>query len=205
MGMLKNLRYHDTIKSDFKKLSNKECKEYMDYLLSLRIPLEKYYFEKLNGVQKETYIGDRIKSLDWVQDYEFSFMSSKQKEMYIFRKRYLSNDEFMKLDNSIKSFYIQMAVYTKIRLNDNEFSRLNDNLKKEYANFAFEFPQEVSIKMSKFLTKKNQKKYIEKQMQRGVSLTSEEISDLSDFSKKYYYKLKNINEIRLLVQNVLNE
>tara|TARA_R110000868_G_scaffold17137_2_gene75648 strand:- start:642 stop:1259 length:618 start_codon:yes stop_codon:yes gene_type:complete len=205
MGMLKNLRYHDTIKSDFKKLSSKECKEYMDYLLSLRIPLEKYYFEKLNGVQKETYIGDRIKSLDWVQDYEFSFMSSKQKEMYIFRKRYLSNDEFMKLDNSIKSFYIQMAVYTKIRLNDNEFSRLNDNLKKEYANFAFEFPQEVSIKMSKFLTKKNQKKYIEKQMQRGVSLTSEEISDLSDFSKKYYYKLKNINEIRLLVQNVLNE
>ena len=205
MGMLKNLRYHDTIKSDFKKLSSKECKEYMDYLLSLRIPLEKYYFEKLNGVQKETYIGDRIKSLDWVQDYEFSFMSSKQKEMYIFRKRYLSNDEFMKLDNSIKSFYIQMAVYTKIRLNDNEFSRLNDKLKKEYANFAFEFPQEVSIKMSKFLTKKNQKKYIEKQMQRGVSLTSEEISDLSDFSKKYYYKLKNINEIRLLVQNVLNE
>ena len=205
MGMLKNLRYHDTIKSDFKKLSSKECKEYMDYLLSLRIPLEKYYFEKLNGVQKETYIGDRIKSLDWVQDYEFSFMSSKQKEMYIFRKRYLSNDEFMKLDNSIKSFYIQMAVYTKIRLNDNEFSRLNDKLKKEYANFAFEFPQEVSIKMSKFLTKKNQKKYIEKQIQRGVSLTTEEISDLSDFSKKYYYKIKNINEIRLLVQNVLNE
>ena len=205
MGMLKNLRYHDTIKSDFKKLSNKECKEYMDYLLSLRIPLEKYYFEKLNGVQKETYIGDRIKLLDWVQGYEFSFMSSKQKEMYIFRKRYLSNDEFMKLDNSIKSFYIQMAVYTKIRLNDNEFSRLNDKLKKEYANFAFEFPQEVSIKMSKFLTKKNQKKYIEKQIQRGVSLTTEEISDLSDFSKKYYYKIKNINEIRLLVQNVLNE
>jgi len=205
MKVLSNLKYHNTIKSDFKKFSKKEKKDYLDYLLTLRIPLEKYYFEQLSNSQKTTYIEDRIKCLDWLQDYEFKYMNSRQKEMYIYRKRYLSNEEFMRLPDDVKIYYLELSVYRKIQLTNKEFYKLTPRLKQKYANFLFEFPQTLDVEKSKYLSKENQKKYITKCIERGVSFSDEEINSLSDFSKKQYFKLKNINEIRSLVKKVIKE
>ena len=98
-----------------------------------------------------------------------------------------------------------ISVYKKIQLTNKEFNRLNTKLKQKYANFLFEFPQALDVEKSKYLTKINQKKYIEKSIERGISFTNLEIKSLSDFSRRQYFKTKNINEIRLLIKNIIKE
>ena len=59
-------------KEEFKRLDLKKQKEFLDYLIYLRGGIDEYFFKKLNKSQKQDYIENRIKSADWLEDYEFT-------------------------------------------------------------------------------------------------------------------------------------
>jgi len=194
-------------KEEFKRLDLKKQKEFLDYLIYLRGGIDEYFFKKLNKSQKQDYIENRIKSADWLEDYEFTIMSNNQKQRYIFRKRFLTNSEFLKLNDTLQEYYLQMASYIKLQLNDSEFNILSPKMKSLYCNFTFEFPLVLDVEKVKFLNKNNQKRYIEKQIERGVSFSEKQYRVLPPLAKKEYDKLKksNLNEIRLFVRNFLSK
>ena len=80
-------------------------------------------------------------------------------------------------------------------------------MKSLYCNFTFEFPLVLDVEKVKFLNKNNQKRYIEKQIERGVSFSEKQYRVLPPLAKKEYDKLKksNLNEIRLFVRNFLSK
>jgi hypothetical protein len=194
-------------KEEFKSLDLKEQKKFLDYLVYLKGSIDEYFFKKLNKSQKRDYIENRIKSADWLEDYEFTIMSNNQKQRYIFRKRFLTNSEFLKLNDTLQAYYLQMASYIKLQLNDDEFKILSPKMKSLYCNFTFEFPLVLDVEKVKFLNNNNQKKYIEKQVERGVSFSEKQYRTLPPLAKKEYDKLKkpNLNEIRLFVRNFLSK
>jgi len=193
--------------SEYKSLSPKEKCEFLDYLVYLKAPVGIYFFKNFSDKQKQNYIENRIKSADWLEDYEFTIMSNDQKQRYIFRKRFLTNSEFLKLNDKLQEYYLQMASYIKLQLNDSEFNILSLKMKKIYCNFTFEFPLFLDVEKVQFLTNKNQKRYIEKQVERGVSFSKAQYKKLPNLAKLEYnkYKESKLNEVRLFVRKFLSE
>lgn len=194
-------------KKEFKKLSTEEQNKFLDYLIYLKGGVDEYFFKEMSNSQKQEYIENRIKSADWLDDYEFSTMSNDQKQRYIYRKRFLTNSEFLKLNDSLQEYYLQMASYIKLQLSDNEFSILSPKMKSIYCNFTFEFPLVLDVEKVKYLTKKNQKKYIQKQVERGVSFSKKQYNNLPLDAKKEYDKIKNsnLNEARVFVRKIITD
>jgi hypothetical protein len=193
-----------TTEKEFLSLSKKERVDYLNYLINLKVELNEFFFDNLDKNQKKDYIENRIKTANWLHDYEFRIMSHDQKQRYIYRKRFLTNKEFLRLDDSLQEYYLKHAAYIKLQLSDNEFDILSNKMKKLYANFTFEFPLVLKVDKVKYLSKENQKKYIEKQMERGFSFPKSQYDKLPVFSQKYYEKMKKdslINEIRMIVRN----
>tara|TARA_R110001606_G_C15364879_1_gene648938 strand:+ start:1185 stop:1793 length:609 start_codon:yes stop_codon:yes gene_type:complete len=193
--------------SEYKSLEPKEKSKFLDYLVYLKAPVGLYFFKNFSNKQKQDYIENRIKSADWLEDYEFTIMSNDQKQRYIFRKRFLTNSEFLKLNEKLQEYYLQMASYIKIQLNDSEFKILSPKMKKIYCNFTFEFPLVLDVEKVQFLSKKNQKRYIEKQVERGVSFSEAQYKILPPIAKVEYNKIKNsnLNEVRIFIRKILKE
>lgn len=194
-------------KKEFKKLSTKEQKKFLDYLIYLKGGVDEYFFKQMSNSQQQDYIENRIKSADWLDDYEFTIMSNDQKQRYIYRKRFLTNSEFLKLNDTLQEYYLQMASYIKLQLSDDEFNILSPKMKKIYCDFTFEFPLVLDVEKVKYLSKKNQKRYIQKQIERGVSFSKKQYNTLPVDAKKEYDKLKNsnLNEARVFVRKIIKE
>jgi hypothetical protein len=192
---------------EYKKMSPKEKEAFLDDKINRVETLNYFFFHQLNQNQRNKYVDYRVQTADWLEDYEFEHLSNNEKQRYIYRKRYLSKKEFMRLNEPLKKYYIQNAAYTSIDLGDDEFESLSDNLKRSFINFSFELPIEIDLKRSKYLSKKNQKKFVDKCIARGRSFSEEECKIISTFMKDYYRKEKHkqLCEVRIVIRKILNE
>ena len=194
-------------KKEFDKLDKKEKNKFLDYLIYLKGGVDECFFKLMSKSQQQNYIENRIKSADWLDDYEFTTMTNDQKQRYIYRKRFLTNSEFLKLNDFLQEYYLQMASYIKLQLSDDEFKILSLKLKKIYCNFTFEFPLVLDVEKVKYLKKKNQTRYVQKQVERGVSFSKKQYNTLPPLAKKEYDKIKNKNifEVRKIVRKSILE
>jgi len=201
----------------FNNLKIKDKRFYIDKLMDMGFELSEHEFKAASSKQKIQSINLKIKKADWLEDYEFNAATPFQKEKYIYRKRFLSQAEFLRLDEDLKIIYIEYSVYTKMGLDKEGFLSLSEKHKKYYANFKFEFPLNLEPNKISYLTKHNQKVFVSKIIEQGNIIDDKILKELpkdiqkfyektkKDFSKCTHNPRKTFSEARKIVQQVLQE
>ena len=193
---------------EFIKLSPSDKKYYLDNLIEKKQSLKAYEFKYLSPSQRVEYLDIRVKISEWLHVFEFQATTEKQKKQYIFRKRFLRNGEFIKLSDKLKKFYIEQAAYTQLQLSDEEFESLTPKMKTHYCNFMFEYPLDLDLNKASYLSNKNQKKLVEKMIERNKAFTKLEYDMISKSLQKYYddcVKKSHLTEIRKVVRDTLKD
>lgn len=155
---------------------------------------------------KEAYLSNRIKTSDWLEDYEFNYLSEDEKEVYIWLKRYLSKEIIENLSPKLQKEFISCSIMYGISLGPKEFEILcDDDMRRYYVKEKVKYSVDSTLTARElsFLDSKGQMSYLNFLKRNGLAPNPDEILSLTPESLRFYYLKLNVNEIRSIVRSEL--
>lgn len=160
---------------------------------------EMYYLSPEN---REKYLFNRVRTSDWLEDYEFDSMSDEEKKIYMSQKRYLENIHIKNLTDDLQKEYIDSAISSGVQLTDEEFDELHsDDLRKYYVEQKL-LHSTITVITSEeisYLDSHNQKKYINNLNRMGMAPNSSDFKYFKPEAMRYHLTHKRVNEVRVFV------
>lgn len=124
----------------FDDMTTEQKVSFVNDLVIKNTKLTKKEIEYLVPNNRSAYFYNRLKTSDWLEDYEFNEMSDKEKETYIWNKRFLQKSDLQRLPEKLQREYINKAIASGIQLRPEEFKLLaNDELRRYYAREKIKF------------------------------------------------------------------
>ncbi len=189
----------------FDEMTTDEKKSFVNDLVIKNTKLNKIEMEFLVPANREKYLFNRVRTSDWLEDYEFDNMSDEEKKVYISHKRYLENIHIKNLSDELQKEYIDSAISSGVQLTDEEFDELHtDDLRKYYVEEKL-IHSTISMLTSKelnYLDAETQKKYLNNLNRMGMAPNSSDFTFLKPEAMRYY---QSLNEIKSIVRSELRK
>lgn len=157
---------------------------------------------------KGAYLSNRTKTSDWLEDYEFDYLTEDEKEIYIWQKRYLSKEIIKNLSPKLQKEFILCSIMYGVSLRPEEFEILYDDEMRafyvhEKAKYALD--STLTARELSFLDSKGQISYLNTLKRNGLAPNTNEIPSLTPEALRYYYLRLNVNEVRSIVRTELRK
>lgn len=186
----------------FDNMNTEQKIAFVNSLVIQNIQLTPKEIEYLVPENREKYFHNRVRTSNWLEDYEFDELSDEEKEIYITNKRFIHKNELLKLNSDLQKKYIATTISTGIQLTPEEFNSLkNDDVRKYYVNQKLLHsidttftPEELS-----YLEPSGQIKYINTLIRMGLAPNTEEFPKFKPETLRYYQSHKTLNEMRLII------
>ncbi|MEK6829610.1 MAG: hypothetical protein AABY15_05820 [Nanoarchaeota archaeon] len=157
---------------------------------------------------REAYFNNRVKTSEWIEDYEFNCLDEGEKESYIWKKRYLSKNIIKNLSPELQREFIRCAITYGISLDPEEFELLiDDDMRKSYAEdkARYSLDSTFTARELSFLESKPQIQYLNTLKRIGLAPNTDEITVLKPEALRYYKYHFGLNEIRALVRSEIRK
>ncbi len=195
------------INFDRDKFSNMTTSDKMAFvndmvLKNLKLSPEEILY--LTPKNKKAYFNNRMKTSDWIEDYEFENLSDSEKEIYIWNKRYLSYNIIKKLSPELQKEFSICAVTYGVNLTPEEFELLiDDDMRKFYVKekVMYSLDSTLTARELSFLDSEDQISYLNTLKRIGLAPNLDEIPELEPEALRYYHIHFGLNEIRALVRS----
>ncbi|HSG30585.1 MAG TPA: hypothetical protein VLB82_03460 [Thermodesulfobacteriota bacterium] len=195
-------------RDEFKSLNKKDKNTFVKNLIDIGETLKKDELEFISKSERERYLNRRIMTTDWLLDFEFFALTTRQQEVYIYKKKFLTLADFKRLSDNMQKTYINKAIINGLSLSEEEFEYLkSDALKRYYVKEKMKYdvdniitPEEV-----KYLEGKDEFYYINTLLRQGLAIEGDYFNNLSKKAKKYYLEQIKLNEIKLIIREILKE
>jgi len=157
---------------------------------------------------KEVYFYNRVRTSDWLEDYEFNAMSDEEKEIYIWNKRFLQKADLERLPIYLQKEYISKTITSGVQLSPGEFDILaNDDLRKYYAHEKIKYAIDTTFTAQElsYLDSHDQIQYLNTLIRTGLAPNTEEFQTLKPEALRYYQSHRTLNEIRSIIKEELTK
>jgi hypothetical protein len=155
---------------------------------------------------RDKYFYNRARTSNWIENYEFEELSDKEKEIYIWNKRFLDKSEIKRLSPELQKQYISKSISSGVQLTPEEFHELkNDDIRNYYVNEKIKYSIDTTFTAEElsYLDAKNQIQYINTVVRMGLSPNIDEIKVFKPEALRYYQSHKTLNEMRLIIKGGL--
>lgn len=192
----------------FNDMTTSEKIAFVNDLVVKNTLLTKEEMHYLSPENREKYLFNRVRTSDWLEDYEFDNMSDEEKKIYMSQKRYLENIHIKNLTDELQKEYIDSAISSGAQLTDEEFDELrSDYLKKYYVEEKL-LHSTITMLTSEelsYLDSDKQKKYINNLNRMGMAPNVGDFKFLKPEAKRYYLTHSRVNEVRAIVRSELKK
>jgi hypothetical protein len=157
---------------------------------------------------REKYFHNRVRTSNWLEDYEFDNLQDDEKEIYITNKRFIDKGELSRLSQDLQKKYIATTISTGIQLTPEEFNSLeNDDVRGYYVNQKLLHSIDTTFTSQEltYLESGGQIKYINTLFRMGLSPNPDEIKIFKPEAFRYYQSHKTLNEIRSIIKSGLKK
>jgi hypothetical protein len=192
----------------FDDMTTSEKIAFVNDLVIKNTMLNEKEMEYLIPDNREKYFFNRVKTSDWLEDYEFNSMSDNEKRIYIWGNRYLQGINIAKLTPDLQKEYIGSTISSGLQMTSDEFNHLsNDDVRKYYVEekLRFSTPTTLTAEELTYLDSKGQIKYINNVIRMGLAPNTDEIETFKPEAMRYYQTHKSLNEIRSVVRSELRK
>lgn len=192
----------------FDKMSTSEKTLFVNDLVLRNVRLTEDELQYLIPSNREKYFFNRVKTSDWLEPYEFNSMSDDEKEIYIWKKRYIQGIELQELTPELQKEYINSTLTCGIQLSYEEFNLLhNDEIRKYYVEEKLKFstPSTLTAEELKYLDSSGQIKYINNVIRMGMAPNPDEIDTFKPEAMRYYQSHKFLNEVRSIIKDEIKK
>ncbi len=186
----------------FNEMTTSEKIAFVNDLVTKNTLLTKEEMYYLSPQNREKYLFNRVRTSDWLEDYEFDSMSDEEKKIYMSQKRYLENIHIKNLTDELQKEYIDSAILSGAQLNDGEFHELHsDDLRKYYVEQKLLHSTIVVLTSEElsYLDSDKQKKYINNLNRMGMAPNSGDFKYFKPEAMRYHLTHKRVNEVRAFV------
>jgi hypothetical protein len=195
-------------RAKFDELNTQQKITFVNNLVMQNTQLTPEEIEYLVPQNREKYFYNRVRTSNWLDDYEFNELSDKDKEVYIWKKRFLDNSELQRLSPDLQKQYISKTITSGVQISPEEFSLFkNDEIKKYYVNEKIKYsitssftPEELS-----FLDSKEQIKYLNTLIRMGLAPNTDEFKTFKPETMRYYQSHKTLNEMRVIIRSEIKK
>lgn len=157
---------------------------------------------------REKYFYNRVKTSNWLEDYEFDNLQDDEKEIYIKNKRFIDKYELSRLSPDFQKKYIETTISTGVQLTSDEFNSLvDDDVRNYYVNQKLLHSIDTTFTPEElnFLEPKGQMQYINTLIRMGLAPNPNEIEMFKPETLRYYQSHKTLNEMRLIIKGSLKK
>ena len=157
---------------------------------------------------REAYFYNRVRTSDWLENYEFDAMSDREKEIYIWNKRFLQKADLQRLPEKLQKEFISKTITSGVQLTPEEFNLLaNDKLRSYYAKEKIKYAIDTTFTAEElvYLDSDDQMQYLNTLSRLGFAPNPEEIVVLKPEARRYYESHKNLNEIRSIIKQEIRK
>jgi len=157
---------------------------------------------------RSAYFYNRVRTSDWLEDYEFNAMPDKEKEIYIVKKRFLQKADLKRLPEKLQKKFIINTISTGIQLKPDEFNLLaNDELRHFYVKEKIKYSIDTTFTPEElvYLDADDQIQYLNTISRLGFAPNPDEIPALKPQALRYYMSHKSLNEIRSIIKEELRK
>lgn len=186
----------------FNEMSTNEKEIFVNYLVDMSQKLNLEELSYLTDSNRKKYFYDRIRTSEWLDDYEFDELTDKEKEFYITNRRYLNLDTLSKISTELQKNYITKAISSGIQLKPEEFNVLPDDLKCYYVNEKIRYAGDITFTPEEldYLDEDGQTLYIKTLKSMGLAPNSEDFKYLKPKAIRI-----NLSEIRKIVREEIKK
>jgi hypothetical protein len=197
------------INFDRDRFSNMNTEQKIAFVNDLVVKNTKLTSEEIKYLvpqNRDKYFYNRARTSEWLEDYEFEELSEKEKEIYIWKRRFLGKDIIKKLSPELQKNYVDKTIVSGVQLTPEEFSLLyDDEIRCYYANEKIKYsvdttftPEELS-----FLDDDDQIQYINTVNRMGLAPNPDEVLVFKPKALRFYQSNKTLNEMRKIIRKVL--
>ena len=154
------------------------------------------------------YFYNRVRTSDWLEDYEFNAMSDREKEIYIWNKRFLQKADLVRLPEELQKEYISKTITSGVQLTPEEFNLLaNDKIRRYYAKEKIKFSIDTTFTAQEllYLDADDQMQYLNTLNRLGLAPNPDEVLALKPEALRYHKSQKTLNEIKSIIKEELRK
>jgi len=196
--------YRDT----FEDMNTEEKVAFVNDLVKKNTKLTKEEIKYLVPNNREAYFYNRVRTSDWLEDYEFNAMSDREKEIYIWNKRFLQKADLARLPEKLQKEFISKTITSGVQLTPEEFDLLaNEELRAYYAKEKIKYAIDTTFTAQElaYLDADDQKQYINTLTRLGLAPNPDEIKVFRPEALRYLETNRSLNEIRSIIQQELRK
>jgi len=187
----------------FDEMTTKQKIAFVNDLVIKNTKLTQKEIEYLVPQNKEKYFYNRLKTSDWLEDYEFNELSDRDKEVYIWNIRFLQKADLERLPYNLKDIYISKTITSGVQLTPGEFELLDDDdLKRKYAKEKIKYaidstftPEELA-----YLDADDQIRYLNTLDRMGLAPNPDELHVFKPKAMRFHMSRKTMNEVRQIIR-----
>jgi hypothetical protein len=192
----------------FGEMNTGERVAFVNDLVVKNTKLTEEEIQYLVSNNKEAYFYNRVRTSDWLEDYEFNAMSDREKEIYIWNKRFLQKADLARLPEKLQKEYIGKTITSGVQLTPEEFNLLaNDKLRSYYAKEKIKFSIDTTFTAEEllYLDADDQMQYLNTLNRLGLAPNPDEVLTLKPEAMRYYKSQKTLNEIKSIIKEELRK
>jgi len=190
----------------FQDMNTEQKNVFVNNLVLQNVKLSPEEINYLVPENRDKYFYNRVRTSNWFDDYEFNELSDKEKEIYIWNKRFLDKSELERLSPELQKQYIRKTITSGVQMSPEEFNLLsNDELRKYYVDEKIKYSIDVTFTPEElnYLDAKQQIQYLNTLIRMGLSPNPGEFTMFKPEALRYYQSHKTLNEIRSIVKSIL--
>lgn len=195
-------------RDNFDSLTTKEKEAFVNDLVVKNLQLTEKEIQYLVPQNREKYFYNRVRTSDWLSDYEFHAMSDKEKEIYIWNNRYLQTPDLARLPEHLQDEYISKAITSGVQLKPEEFNMLaNDDFRRKYVKQKIMYGIDITFTSEEldYLEADDQIQYLNTLNRMGLAPNPEEFSSFKPKAIRYYKSQVTLQEVRKVVREEISK
>lgn len=192
----------------FDDMNTEQKVAFVNSLVKKNLKLTPEEMKYLVPNNREAYFYNRVRTSDWLEDYEFNAMSDREKEIYIWNKRFLQKADLARLPEKLQKEYISKTITSGVQLTPEEFNLLaNDEFRAYYAKEKIKYAIDTTFTAEElaYLDSKDQKQYINTLTRLGLAPNPDEVAVFKPEALRYLQVNNSLNEVRSIIQQEIRK
>jgi hypothetical protein len=130
----------------FEEMNTEQKIAFVNDLVDKNIKLTEEEITFLIPQNKKKYFYNRVKTSDWLDDYEFNSLTDREKEIYISNNRFLQKADLKRLPDNLQKKFVDKTISSGVQLTPEEFSLLaDDDIREYYVNEKAKFAIDITF------------------------------------------------------------
>jgi hypothetical protein len=157
---------------------------------------------------RKKYFYNRVRTSDWLEDYEFNSLPDKEKEIYICNNRFLQQADLKRLPHELQKTFINKTITSGVQLTPEEFGLLaSDELREYYVSEKIKYAIDTTFTAEEleYLDSDGQIQYLNTLIRMGLAPNPDEFKTFKPEAMRYYQTHKTLNEMRVIIRSEIKK